>query len=540
MLRKLTFVCMLFFAVSVFAQRSLIITHDDPVLIQQQPGGGATVTPQPDTLSSYAVQPDGSLLLVGSFPTGLNGGASAGDANGGGVGFIPLRKIAVSGDNKFVFATGAPTNVISSFSIDGATGILTQVPGSPFPTGTEACNGMGLAASPNGKNLYAASACGAAGPVPGGNPVVSAFAISPGGALSKIGTDQPIQQPLDMAVTGDGKFLVISNGGIGGQPPVTTVFNIAADGSLTLQGTPFQVLTSGFSSATQVDCANHVFHGIDDLTSKVEVFNLGSAGLTQIAGSPFIAIPQAQTSGGLVGSALVEGGKFLVVSDEFGFAVSFSIAPDGSLAQVGGQVPGTAQIEMGQMTADSSGGFVYSRGVTGIAAFSVDANGNLANVPGSPLPSGNLTPFGTMAAYPVHQCAAAPAVVKFGAFNVELDEKTTAPRSFELEGSFTLGAASNGIAPLSEAVTVTAGGYTATIPAGSFKLSSTGSFTFNGTIGGVKVEMSITPSATTPNKYSFEFEAPVDLSAAGSPVPVSVSIGDDTGSATVKPQLKTS
>jgi hypothetical protein len=170
----------------------------------------------------------------------------------------------------------------------------------------------------------------------------------------------------------------------------------------------------------------------------------------------------------------------------------------------------------------------------------VDANGNLANVPGSPLPSGTLTPFGTMASFPVHQCAAAPAIVKFGAFNVELEEKTTVPRSFELEGSFTLGATSNGIAPLSEAVTVTAGSYKATIPAGSFKLSSTGSFVFQGTIGGVKVEMSITPSTTIKNKYSFEFEAPVDLSGAGSPVSVSVTVGDDTGSTSVKPQIKTS
>ena len=77
-----------------------------------------------------------------------------------------------------------------------------------------------------------------------------------------------------------------------------------------------------------------------------------------------------------------------------------------------------------------------------------------------------------------------------------------------------------------------------TIPAGSFKAGLNGSFHFAGTIGGVKIEMSITPSTTVKNKYSFEFEAPADLTAAGSPLAVSLTIGDDTGSTNVKPEIK--
>jgi 6-phosphogluconolactonase (cycloisomerase 2 family) len=535
MRRKTIFALTLLFGLTSFGQKSLIITHDDPF-------SNPNLPPKPDTLSTYAVQPDGSLLLIGSFPTGLNGAGGSGDSNGGGISFIPTRKIAVSGDNKFVYATGAPTNVISGFSIDGATGLLTLIPGSPFKTGAEACNGMGLATSPNGKFLYAASACGLAGPVPGGDPVVSAFSINPDGSLTEIGANIPIAMPLDMVVSGNGKFLLISTAPNAGGQTTITVFSIAADGSLSsVPGSPFQFVTTGISTALQIDCANHVFHGIDSSTSLVEVFDLGPQGtLTPIAGSPFTAIPQAPTSGGLVGSTLAQGGKVLVIADLFGFAESFTVGDDGAITQIGGQVTGAGQSDLGQMTVDSTGAFVYSRSINGIAAFSVDASGSLTNVPGAPFPSGNLASFGTMASFPVHQCAAAPALVNFGTFNAELEEKILTPPSFELEGSFTLSAASNGIAPANETITINAGGFTTTIPAGSFKMNSTGSFNFSGTIGGVRIEMSVTPSTTIKNKYSFEFEAAVDLSAAGSAVAVSLTIGDDTGFANVKPEIRTS
>jgi len=530
MFRKFAIALVLLLSIRLFAQKSLIITHDDPF-------SNPNLSPSPDTLSTYAVQPDGSLLLVGSFPTGTSGGAGSGDANGEGISFIPTRRIAVSGDNRFVYASGAPTNVISAFSIDGNTGLLTLVPGSPFKTGAEACNGMGLAASPNGKAIYAFSACGFSGPVPGGDPVVSAFSIGADGSLTKIGSDQPIGSPVDMAVSGDSKFLVIANGNVRGVPPLITVFSIAADGSLTpVQGSPFQFETTGGSATVNTDCANHVFHGVDNLTSSVEVFDIEPNGtLKPIAGSPFAVIPQAPTSAGMVASTLAEGGKVLVLADLFGFAESFTIGPDGTLTQVGGQLPATGQQFLGQMTADSTGAFVYSRGENGIAALSLDASGNLANVPGSPFPSGSLTAFGTMAAYPAHGCAAA--TVNFGTFNAEL--VTAAPHSFELKGTFTLGAASNGISPANDSVTLTAGNYTATIPAGSFRPISQGGFSFHGMVGEVRVEMTIVPSSTTTNKYNFEFVIPVDLSSAGSPVAISLTIGDDAGSASVIPRNTT-
>src|SRR5215472_9108184 len=135
-LRKTTLTIIISLGLSAFAQNTFLITNDDPFR-------------RPNSVSTYAIQGDGSLLRVGQFPTGGTGGGNSGDPSGGGIGFITTTRIAVTPDNKFVFATNAPDNTVSGFSVDANTGVLTLVPGSPFATGGNACQGMGLAASPD-------------------------------------------------------------------------------------------------------------------------------------------------------------------------------------------------------------------------------------------------------------------------------------------------------------------------------------------------------------------------------------------------------
>jgi hypothetical protein len=100
---------------------------------------------------------------------------------------------------------------------------------------------------------------------------------------------------------------------------------------------------------------------------------------------------------------------------------------------------------------------------------------------------------------------------------------------FSYVGTLTLGQTSNGIKPLTEAVAIQVGPLSCSFPAGSFKKGSSG-FTANGTFGGVKVSVVITPVTST--KYT------VNITGSPSPslpaqVPVQILIGDDSASTVV-------
>jgi hypothetical protein len=73
----------------------------------------------------------------------------------------------------------------------------------------------------------------------------------------------------------------------------------------------------------------------------------------------------------------------------------------------------------------------------------------------------------------------------FGAKLVIQFGKTPNQDFFEMESSFTLGSASNGINPAAEPVTLQIGTFAVTIPSGSFTGKGFGPFYFAGTINGV-------------------------------------------------------
>lgn len=111
-------------------------------------------------------------------------------------------------------------------------------------------------------------------------------------------------------------------------------------------------------------------------------------------------------------------------------------------------------------------------------------------------------------------------------------EAEVAPARFELQGHFSLGATSDGINPLSEAVTLQLDSYSVTIAPGSFRRSRRGGFEFEGKINDVRLRFSFRPR--DPAHYGFEVEG------AGPGVPqltdtlsLLLTIGDDSGSATV-------
>ncbi len=102
---------------------------------------------------------------------------------------------------------------------------------------------------------------------------------------------------------------------------------------------------------------------------------------------------------------------------------------------------------------------------------------------------------------------------------------------FDTFASFTLGADSNGIAPLKEPVTIQIGTFSTTIPARSFKLIN-GDFVFNGRIDGVKLYARI--HQIKGRNYEFwTYANCATLTGTKNPVRVGLTIGDDSGSATV-------
>ncbi|CAJ0860464.1 hypothetical protein AMST5_01305 [freshwater sediment metagenome] len=109
---------------------------------------------------------------------------------------------------------------------------------------------------------------------------------------------------------------------------------------------------------------------------------------------------------------------------------------------------------------------------------------------------------------------------------------------FQFKADFTLNTTSNGIDPVVETTTLKIGAFSTSIPAGSFKLNKKqGFFTYSGVISGANLEVSIKPIAA--GRYSFQAKGAnlsFGVSAANpmpSPVPVTLRIGDDSGTTEV-------
>lgn len=123
------------------------------------------------------------------------------------------------------------------------------------------------------------------------------------------------------------------------------------------------------------------------------------------------------------------------------------------------------------------------------------------------------------------------ASIPFSAFNAQLLldlGSNPADGTFLLFSEFTLGQKSRAINPPGEPVTLKIGTFTATIPAGSFKGSGFGPYYFIGAVNGVNLEVGIVPTGA--KRYVFVATGKkADLTGTSNPVPVTISIGADTG-----------
>jgi hypothetical protein len=123
-------------------------------------------------------------------------------------------------------------------------------------------------------------------------------------------------------------------------------------------------------------------------------------------------------------------------------------------------------------------------------------------------------------------------------------DRTPKEDRFELQSHFTLSStASNGIHPVTEPVTLQIGTFSITIPPGSFKKhedgeddGEDGSFTFHGVIDGVRLKALIKRTGTL--RYAFHAEGKgANLTGTKNPVTVMLTIGDDSGTTSVKAEI---
>jgi 6-phosphogluconolactonase len=457
------------------------------------------------------------------------------------------QSVAVDPSGQFAYVSNqcaslvsCSSSSVSAYTINGTTGALSPVPGSPFAAGT---NPLSVAVDPSGQFAYVVNQCGDVLCSVGS---VSAYTIDgTTGALSPA-PGSPFAAgmvPFSVAVDPSGKFAYVANecGDV-----LCSVGNVSAytingtTGALSpVPGSPFAAGRAPFSVA--VDPSGkfaYVANECGDVLCSVGnvsayTINGTTGALSPVTGSPFAA-------GRFPRSVAVDpSGKFAYVANECGDAFcsvsgnvsAFTIdGTTGALSPVTGSPFAAGRFPV-SAAVDPSGKFAYVAnqcGVTctvdgNVSAYTIDSTtGALSPVTGSPFSAG--VSLRSVA-------IAGQASVPFAAFTlkgaIHLDQKP----SFELEGRFKLGARSNGINPLAEDVTLQVGTFSTTIPAGSFRVGWRG-FEFEGFINGVKLEVVI--HHVQGNRFLFTAKGEgANLTGTVNPVTVRLTVGDDEGSTMV-------
>jgi hypothetical protein len=126
--------------------------------------------------------------------------------------------------------------------------------------------------------------------------------------------------------------------------------------------------------------------------------------------------------------------------------------------------------------------------------------------------------------------------VPFSSFNADLAiDKGRNPGFLMGSTTFTLGSASTGLQPASEAMTLQIANYTLTLPAGSLhKLwnASNAPYGYEGTVNGVNLVLGIVPLRN--NEFQFDAAgSPVTFAGVKNPVTISLTFGNDSGTTSV-------
>ncbi len=213
-------------------------------------------------------------------------------------------------------ANGVSSDGVYAYKVDAATGTVSDVPGSPFNTGSHA---QSVAALPSGGLVFVVDGVApGSGSTPtdlGTNDIVSLRPDPVTGVLTKVATTPLNGSPADVVVHNSGKFLFTLAGGLLG-------FTIDPNsGALAPIAEP-QVITGTLEALAQdpsgqflyVNTTDHIYGFRIDQTTGI---------LAPVPGSPFtvsaIGFPQLREM------AIHPSGRFLYASAQFGNPGSFAI-----------------------------------------------------------------------------------------------------------------------------------------------------------------------------------------------------------------------
>jgi 6-phosphogluconolactonase (cycloisomerase 2 family) len=323
-------------------------------------------------LSAYAINgTTGALSPLTKISTGSSSNGEAPYA------------IAVTPNKQFLYMSIENGGEVFAFAVNGATGALTAIAGSPFSIGSFL---SGMVIDPSGQFLYVVDhGSGSSG--------IFAYAINPTtGVLAPI-TGSPFatgSSPFSITITPSGQYVYVANS------QGSSISGYALNGTtgvLTpLAGSPFAAATNVYAltmhpNGTLLYAANGSSHSVTGYA-----INSATGALTAVPGSPFASGTDADSV------ALDPAGKFLYVGNYLDGTISaYTInSSTGALTVIAGSPfdtgAGAGNKSTYSVDVDPSGAFLYAtNGVQGnVSAFTINSvSGALAPIGGGPFPAGS-------------------------------------------------------------------------------------------------------------------------------------------------------
>jgi YVTN family beta-propeller protein len=301
--------------------------------------------------------------------------------------------VAADPTGRFLYAANSSSDTVSAYRINPDTGTLAALAGAPFATGTFP---ESLAVNPSGTYLYVSN---------WSSNNISAFAIDPDtGAIVPV-AGSPFAagaRPDSLVISPRGDFLYVANGDSNN---ISAYAIDAASGALSaVNGSPFAAGLTPRGIA--MDAGGKYLYMPGWSSDKIWAFTVDpdSGALAAVEGSPFAAAAGPRDV--LAGPR----GTFLYALDAEDDVSSYAVdTGSGALAAAGSPALAAGPKPRGLAT-DPSGRFLFApnSGGSSVAVYAIDpASGELAAVTGSPFAAG-LSPSCVAVAGPVRKAAASP------------------------------------------------------------------------------------------------------------------------------------